>query len=98
VAATVGLLIDGRFSGGTRGPCIGHISPEAAAGGPLALVRDGDEIVVDLDARSLELLVDAAELERRKSQWRPSQPGMNTGWLARYARHVQSAATGAVTQ
>jgi dihydroxy-acid dehydratase len=95
---TVGLLTDGRFSGGTRGPCIGHISPEAAAGGPLALVRDGDEIVVDLDARSLELLVDAAELERRKSQWRPSQPGMNTGWLARYARHVQSAATGAVTQ
>ncbi len=92
----VGLLTDGRFSGGTRGPCIGHISPEAAAGGPLALVQDGDEIAVDLDARTLELLVDEAELAERKSAWQPPEAKITSGWLARYARSVQSAASGAV--
>ncbi len=92
----VGLLTDGRFSGGTRGPCVGHISPEAAAGGTLALVQDGDEIAIDLDARSLELLVDEAELGRRREAWQVPDAKITTGWLARYARCVQSAASGAV--
>jgi dihydroxy-acid dehydratase len=95
-AESVGLLTDGRFSGGTRGPCIGHISPEAAEGGPLALVCDGDEIAVDLYARRLDLLVDEEELARRRSQWRPLEPKVKHGWLARYARLVKSAATGAI--
>jgi dihydroxy-acid dehydratase len=95
-AVSVGLLTDGRFSGGTRGPCIGHISPEAAEGGPLALVCDGDEIAVDLYARRLDLLVDEEELARRRSQWRPLEPKVKHGWLARYARLVKSAATGAI--
>jgi len=95
---TVGLLTDGRFSGGTRGLCIGHISPEAAAGGPLALVQDGDMIEVDLDARRLDLLVSEEELAKRKAQWTPPAPTIKTGWLARYARYVTSAARGAVME
>ncbi len=93
---SIGLLTDGRFSGGTRGPCVGHISPEAAAGGPLALVQDGDEIAIDLDAGTLDLLVDDAELARRKQDWQQPQAKITTGWLARYARTVQSASTGAI--
>lgn len=95
---SVGLLTDGRFSGGTRGPCIGHISPEAAAGGNLALVEDGDEIVVDLDARTLELLVDDAELSKRRAGWKAPESKATTGWLSRYARNVLSASTGAVME
>ncbi len=97
-AETVGLLTDGRFSGGTRGLCIGHISPEAAAGGLLALVQDGDEIEVNLDERRLELLVDEGELERRRVDWQPIEPKIKTGWLARYAKNVTSAASGAVME
>jgi len=93
---SIGLLTDGRFSGGTRGPCVGHISPEAAGGGPLALVEDGDEISIDLDTRTLELLVDDSELGRRKQAWKQPEAKVTTGWLARYARSVQSASTGAV--
>ena len=92
------LLTDGRFSGGTQGPCIGHISPEAAEGGPIALVQDGDEIEADLDVRKLELLVDAAELARRKATWIAPPPKITKGWLARYARLVTSAASGAVME
>ena len=95
---SIGLLTDGRFSGGTRGPCIGHISPEAAEGGPIALVQDGDEIELDLDARSLNVLVSDAELEARKAEWTPPAPKITKGWLARYARLVTSAATGAVME
>lgn len=95
---SIGLLTDGRFSGGTRGPCIGHISPEAAAGGPIALVQDGDEIEIDLDERRLDLLVDEAELQRRRAAWQPPQPKVTTGWLSRYARLVSSAAQGAVME
>ncbi len=95
---SVGLVTDGRFSGGTRGPCIGHISPEAAAGGPLALVQDGDEIEMNLAERRLELLVDDDELARRREQWQRPEPKIKTGWLARYARNVTSAATGAVME
>jgi dihydroxy-acid dehydratase len=93
---SVALITDGRFSGGTRGPCVGHISPEAAQGGPIALVRDGDTIELDIPARSLELKVTAAELEQRRSEWRAPEPKIKTGWLARYAKVVTNAATGAV--
>jgi dihydroxy-acid dehydratase len=93
---SVALVTDGRFSGGTRGPCIGHVSPEAAAGGPIALVQDGDEIVLDIPARKLELLVDEAELARRRSIWVLPERKRIGGWLARYARLVTSANTGAV--
>jgi len=95
---SIGLLTDGRFSGGTRGPCIGYISPEAAAGGPLALVQDGDEIEIDLDERRLDLLVDEVELQRRRGAWQPPEPKITTGWLSRYARLVSSAAQGAVME
>ncbi len=94
---SVALLTDGRFSGGTRGPCIGHISPEAAEGGPIALVEDGDRILMDIPARKLELLVDDAELARRLEAWVAPKPKIGTGWLARYAKVVTSAHTGAVT-
>ncbi len=93
---SVGLLTDGRFSGGTKGPCVGHISPEAAAGGPIGLVKDGDTIVIDIPGRRLDLDVKEAELEKRKGEWKPLPPKVNTGYLARYARMVQSAATGAI--
>lgn len=96
--STVALLTDGRFSGGTRGPCIGHISPEAAEGGPLALIQDGDEISLDLDARKIELHVDDAELARRKANWVAPKPKVTKGWLGRYARLVKSAATGGVME
>jgi dihydroxy-acid dehydratase len=93
---SVALITDGRFSGGTRGPCIGHISPEAAEGGPIALVKDGDRILLDIPQRKLELQVDAAELARRQAAWTAPEPKIKTGWLARYARVVTSAHTGAI--
>jgi len=93
---SVALITDGRFSGGTRGPCIGHISPEAAAGGPIALVQDGDRIRLDIPQRRLELLVDAAELSRRQAAWTAPEPKIKSGWLARYAKVVTSAHTGAI--
>jgi dihydroxy-acid dehydratase len=89
------LVTDGRFSGGTRGAAIGHVSPEAAAGGPLALVRDGDPIRIDIPARRLELMVPPEELARRREAWRPPAPRFPTGALARYAAQVGSAARGA---
>ncbi len=94
---SVALITDGRFSGGTRGPCIGHISPEAAQGGPIALVEDGDRILLDIPARRLELLVDEATLEARRARWIAPEPKIKSGWLARYAKVVTSAHTGAVT-
>jgi dihydroxy-acid dehydratase len=95
---SVALITDGRFSGGTRGPCIGHISPEAAEGGPIALVADGDLIRLDIPNRKLELLVDDDELARRKAAWKAPEPKIKTGWLARYAKVVTSANTGAVCE
>ncbi|MCJ1713303.1 dihydroxy-acid dehydratase [Microbacterium sp. M1A1_1b] len=91
------LLTDGRFSGGTTGLCIGHIAPEAVDAGPVAFVRDGDRIRVDIAARSLDLLVDPAELESRRDGWAPLPPRYTRGVLAKYAKLVQSAAKGAVT-
>ena len=91
------LLTDGRFSGGTTGLCIGHIAPEAVDAGPIAFVRDGDLIRVDIAARSLDLLVDDAELDSRRSGWEPLPPRYTRGVLAKYSRLVRSAAEGATT-
>ncbi len=93
---SVALITDGRFSGGTRGPCIGHISPEAAECGPIALVEDGDTIVLDIPNRRLDLKVDEAVLAERKRCWKRPEPKIRHGWLARYAKVVTSANTGAV--
>ena len=90
------LLTDGRFSGATAGPCIGHVAPEATRGGPIALVEDGDRIRLDMTSRTLDLLVDAAELERRRGEWKLPPPRYETGALAKYAKLVGSAANGAV--
>jgi dihydroxy-acid dehydratase len=91
------LVTDGRFSGGTTGLCIGHVAPESEAGGPMALVEEGDRIKVDIAARSLEVLVDDAVLADRGSRWSPHPARYETGALAKYARLVGSAETGAVT-
>ncbi|MFA9276846.1 MAG: dihydroxy-acid dehydratase [Rhodoluna sp.] len=91
------LLTDGRFSGGTTGLCIGHIAPEAVDGGPVALVRDGDLIRVDIAARTLDLLVDESELEARRIGWAPLPPRYTRGVLAKYAKLVHSASEGAIT-
>jgi dihydroxy-acid dehydratase len=91
------LVTDGRFSGGTWGFCIGHVAPEAVDGGPIAFVRDGDRIVIDVHTHSLEVVVDSAELARRREGWAPLPPRYTTGVLAKYARLVQGAETGAIT-
>jgi dihydroxy-acid dehydratase len=90
------LLTDGRFSGGTTGLCIGHVAPEAADGGPIALVRDGDVVRLDVAAGTLDLLVDDAELGKRRADWSPRPPRYRTGVLAKYAKLVGSASTGAI--
>jgi len=95
---SVVLLTDGRFSGGTRGPCIGHISPEAAEGGPIAIVKNGDKIVLDIPSRTLTLKVSNAEIKKRLAKWKPREPKIKTGWLARYAKVVTSANTGAIVK
>ena len=92
----VALITDGRFSGATRGAAIGHVSPEAAKGGTIGLVREGDRIAIDIPRGSLRLLVDEEELARRREAFRPLQPKVQTGVLARYARLVTSASTGAI--
>ena len=92
----VALLTDGRFSGATSGLCVGHIAPEAADAGPIALVADGDRILLDVPNRRLDLLVDVTELERRRAGWKPLEPRYTSGVLAKYAKLVGSAATGAV--
>jgi len=93
---SVALVTDGRFSGGTRGPCVGHVSPEAAAGGPIALVRGGDRIRVDIPRRRIDLVVPAAELARRRRKWKPRRAAVSQGYLGRYGPAVGSAADGAV--
>jgi dihydroxy-acid dehydratase len=93
---SVALITDGRFSGGTRGACIGHVSPEAAVGGPIALVEPGDRIEIDIHERRIDLLVDEAELRKRRDAWQPPGPRIDFGCLARYAAQVTSADTGAV--
>lgn len=95
---SVALITDGRFSGGTRGPCVGHISPEAMEGGPIALVKDGDTIELDIHNRKLELKVSPEELKKRKDSWKAPEPKIKDGWLSRYAKVVTSANTGAVVK
>ena len=93
----VALITDGRFSGGTYGMVVGHVSPEAAVGGPIGLVREGDIITIDAPARLLQLEVDDAELERRRLAWKTPEPRYTRGVLSKYAKLVSSASRGAVT-
>lgn len=94
----VALITDGRFSGATRGAAIGHISPEAAVGGPIALVEEGDTIEIDINANTINLLISDEEFAKRKAEWKPRQPMITTGYLARYAKLVTSGAQGAVLE
>jgi dihydroxy-acid dehydratase len=94
---SIGLLTDGRFSGGTHGLVVGHVAPEAWVGGPIALLRDGDRITIDADAKRLEVVLDDAELARRKAAWVAPPPRVARGVLAKYARCVRSASEGAIT-
>jgi dihydroxy-acid dehydratase len=92
------LITDGRFSGGTHGFCIGHVAPEAVDGGPIAFVRDGDRIAIDVVSHTIDLMVEPAELERRKGEWKLPQPRYTSGVLAKYARLAQGAEKGAITE
>jgi dihydroxy-acid dehydratase len=92
----VALITDGRFSGGTRGMCIGHVSPEAAARGPIAALQDGDLVEIDLQARTLNIRLSQEVLQSRLSALPPFGPRTNSSWLRRYSRMVTSASTGAV--
>lgn len=97
LGSTVALITDGRFSGGTWGFCIGHVAPEAVDGGPIAFVKEGDRIRIDVPTKALDVLVDAAEMEKRKVGWKPNPPRYTTGVLAKFAKLVQGAETGAIT-
>jgi dihydroxy-acid dehydratase len=92
----VALITDGRFSGGTRGAAIGHISPEAMEGGPIAMIKEGDKILIDIPAKKIELKVSDEELEKRKAAWKQPPYKITEGVLFRYAQAVTSASTGAV--
>jgi dihydroxy-acid dehydratase len=94
----VALITDGRFSGGTRGTAIGHISPEAGQGGPIALVEDGDAISIDIPAKRVDLNVSEEDLKERQVRWTKPAPKITEGYLARYAEMVSSAAQGAVVR
>ncbi|MBF0518890.1 MAG: dihydroxy-acid dehydratase [Nitrospirae bacterium] len=98
LSESVALITDGRFSGGTRGPCIGHISPEAMEGGTIAIVENGDKIKINIPERSIELLVDTVEIKQRLKKWKAPEPKITTGYLVRYAQMVTSAGTGAVME
>jgi len=91
------LVTDGRFSGGTHGFCVGHVAPEAVDGGPIAFVADGDRIVIDAEAYTVDLLVDDAEVARRRDDWKLPEPRYTRGFLAKYARLAQGAELGAIT-
>jgi dihydroxy-acid dehydratase len=96
LSESVALVTDGRFSGGTRGPCIGHVSPEASDCGPIAIVRDGDQIVMDIRHRKLDLLLPSSEIKERLERLRLPEPKVKRGYLALYSRTVSSAAEGAI--
>ena len=93
---SVALITDGRFSGGTRGPCVGHISPEAMAGGPIALIEEGDKISINIPERKIDLLISDGEIKKRREAWKAPEPKIKKGYLARYQKLVTSANTGAV--
>ncbi|MBM4139949.1 MAG: dihydroxy-acid dehydratase [Nitrospira sp.] len=96
LSESVALITDGRFSGGTRGPCIGHISPEAMEGGTIAIIKDGDRIKIDIPKRKIDLMLSDKEIKERLSKWKPPEPKIKKGYLSRYARMVSSAGSGAV--
>ena len=96
LGSCVALITDGRFSGASRGASIGHVSPEAAMGGPIALVEEGDIIKINIPEYKLEIAVSDEEMERRRAAWTPREPKVKHGYLARYASLVSSAAKGAV--
>ena len=96
LGSTVALITDGRFSGATRGASIGHVSPEAAVGGPIALIEDGDIIEINIPESTINVLLSDEELAKRRAQWQPREPKITTGYLARYAKLVSSGAQGAV--
>jgi dihydroxy-acid dehydratase len=96
LGSTVALITDGRFSGASRGASIGHVSPEAAVGGPIALVEEGDIISIDIDNHSINLKISDEEMAARKANWQPKEPKVKTGYLARYASLVTSADKGAI--
>ena len=98
LGSSVALITDGRFSGASRGASIGHVSPEAAVGGPIALVEEGDMIRIDIPGLRITLDVTEEELERRKKEWKPREPKVTTGYLARYAALVTSGNRGAVLE
>jgi dihydroxy-acid dehydratase len=95
--ADAALVTDGRFSGGTHGFCVGHVAPEAVDGGPIAFVEEGDPIVIDVEGRSIDLLVDDATLKARRADWKAPEPRYASGFLAKYARLAQGADKGAIT-
>ena len=96
LGSSVALITDGRFSGASRGASIGHVSPEAAVGGPIALIEEGDIIAIDIPANTINVKVSDEVLAERKAKWKPIEPKVTTGYLARYASMVTSANTGAV--
>ena len=96
LADSVALITDGRFSGGTRGPCIGHVAPEAALGGPIAALKDGDIIEIDIPARKINVKLSDAELKQRMRALKPFHKEVDSSWLRRYQRMVTSASMGAV--
>jgi dihydroxy-acid dehydratase len=95
---SVALITDGRFSGATRGAAIGHVSPEAAVGGNIALIEDGDIIRIDIMANKIDFVISDTELEKRRANWKPRKPKITTGYLARYAALVTSGNRGAVLE
>ena len=96
LGTSVALITDGRFSGATRGASIGHVSPEAASGGPIGLVEEGDEILIDIPNERLDLLVDESVLAARRKAYKPHESEIRSGYLYRYSKHVTSARQGAV--
>lgn len=98
LSESVALITDGRFSGGTRGPCIGHISPEAMEGGTIAILRDGDRIKINIPGRRVDVFLSAKQIKERFRKWKPLRPKITTGYLSRYARMVSSAGSGAVME
>ena len=97
LGASVALMTDGRFSGATHGFMVGHVAPEAAVGGPIAAIKHGDSIVIDVKRRRIDVEVSADEMKRRLAKWRPPKPRYTSGVMAKYARLVSSASEGAVT-
>jgi dihydroxy-acid dehydratase len=98
LGAACALITDGRFSGGTKGACIGHVSPEAADGGPIAMINENDIIHIDIPAKTIELMVPEDEIRERQARWVKPEPKIKTGYMARYARQVSSAAQGAIIE